>query len=104
MERFFVIWAISYLAVYIVVFVVAAIRWNEFFEYLVPFHILGMIQNFASLVLMIRDLYRRDFPDPNSKLTWLLLILLAGPVSWVLYLYRYGLRPRPPRAERGVSV
>lgn len=98
------IWALGYLAVYIVVFVVASIQRSDFFEYLIPFHILGMIQNFASLVLMIRDLYRRDFPDPNSKLTWLLLILLAAPISWVLYLYWYGLRPRPPRAERAVSV
>lgn len=106
-ERFFVIWTIGYLSAYVPVLVTVSVTpdWrNDFFEDLVPFHILGMVQNFACLLLMIRDLYKRDFPNPNSKLTWLLLILYVGPISWVLYLCKYGLRPRPPLAQRGDSV
>lgn len=102
LERAFVIWAIGYLAVYVAAVAVLAVafplRGDDLFLYFIPFHVLGMVQNFAALVLMIRDLYRRDFPNPNSKLTWLLLILFAAPISWVLYLYWYGLRPRPVRA------
>ena len=104
LERAFVIWTIGHLAVYVFVVVVLAVattrRSDDLFGALIPFHLLGMVQNFAALVLMIRDLYRRDFPNPNSKLTWLLLILFAAPISWVLYLCWYGLRPRPVRAER----
>jgi len=106
-ERFFAIWTIGYLSAYAPVFVAVIVTpdWrNDFIKHLVPFHVLGMVQNFAFLFLMIRDLYKRDFPNPNSKLTWLLLILHVAPISWVLYLYKYGLRPRPTLAQRGDSV
>jgi hypothetical protein len=98
-ERAFVLWSLVYLVVYGFVFTVVAVRQDERFDSLIPFHILGMVQNFAAFLLTIRDLYRRDFSNPNSKLTWLLMMFFTGGIGWFVYLYLHGLRPRPSLAE-----
>ena len=48
----------------------------------------------AAYVIAIRDLYRRCFPNPNSKVTWALLILLTSGIGLVVYLVKHGFRPR----------
>ena len=75
-EKVFVLWTLGYLAVYMVVYFTASLTWSDRAVFaLLPFHFLGMAQNFIALTLTIRDLYKRPFPDPNSKVTWTLLIL-----------------------------
>jgi hypothetical protein len=99
LERGFVIWALVYTAVYVVVFFVVTVStvsapdFNTML-YLLPFHFLGMAQNFTALLLTIRDLYLRHFPTENAKLTWLLLILLTGGIGWLIYVFKYAFKPR----------
>lgn len=65
------------------------------FMILIPFHFLGMAQNFLALFLTLRDLYRRRFPRANQKLTWCILILATGGIGWVVYVFKHALKPRP---------
>ena len=97
-ERWFVLWSLVYMVVYIPVFFIVLVwtmgtQSNAFF-YIVPFHFLGMFQNFAALILTIRDLYLRPFSNPNDKLTWLLVILFTGGIGWLVYIFMYALKPR----------
>lgn len=67
-ERAFVIWALSYLAVYVVIAVSVACAVHpdsSSIRYLIPFHLLGFAQNVAALILTIKDLFQREFPNPN---------------------------------------
>lgn len=76
-------------------FSLAATGWMEHcFFYVLPFHFLGMFLGIPLLVIVFRDLYKRDFPNPNTKVTWAILMLLLWP-SILVYLYRHGFRPRP---------
>jgi hypothetical protein len=59
-----------------------------------PLHFLAMLLNLVALVLTIRDLYLRSFPKENTKLTWLLLILMTGGIGWLVYVFKYALRAR----------
>jgi hypothetical protein len=97
-ERWFVLWSLGYMVLYIPVFLIVAVRsigtHGDAILYLLPFHFVGMIQNIVALVLTIRDLYLRPFPHENQKLTWLLLILLTCPIGWLVYIFRYALKPR----------
>jgi hypothetical protein len=103
-ERWFVLWSIAYMIVYVPLFLIA-MAWtirtqsNAFF-YILPFHFLGMLQNFAALILTIRDLYLRPFSNPNDKLIWLLLILLTGGIGWIIYIFMYALKPRDEPFQR----
>jgi hypothetical protein len=102
--RFVILAAIVYLAVYIVFlavyvpcFTVSVSRAaaDQHLLWMLPFHFLAMLLNCVALLLTIRDLYLRRFPDENAKLTWLLLILLTGGVGWLIYIFKYALKPRP---------
>ena len=96
LEKAFVLWALGYTVVYLCLFVSAAIAQSErAFVALLPFHFLGMLQNVIAFILTIRDLYRRPFQNPNSKVTWTLLILCTGGIGWVVYIFRHALKPRP---------
>jgi hypothetical protein len=59
-------------------------------------HFLGMALTIAAFVLTIRDLYKRSFPNPNQKLTWLLLITWTGGIGWLIYLFKYAFKARNP--------
>ncbi len=104
-ERAFVIFYWAYMLVYVVCFVGLAIAGllNRCFFYVMPFHFFGMFLGIPLLVVVFRDIYRRDFPNPNTKVTWAILILMFWP-SILVYLYKHGFRPRPtigssPQAE-----
>jgi hypothetical protein len=90
--------AIVYMLVYLPYFFVQAYRTSKGTELplliiLVP-HFFGMALNFAALVMTIRDLYLRPFPNPNTKRIWLLLILTTGGIGWIVYIFKYALKPR----------
>jgi len=97
-ERWFVLWSLGYMMVYIpvflIVFVATMAKQSDAFFYILPFHFLGMFQNLVALILTIRDLFLRRFPGENDKLMWLLLILLTGGIGWLVYVFMYALKPR----------
>lgn len=68
---------------------------DRYFPVIIPFHILGMLLGIPMLIILFRDIYKRQFPSPNSKVTWTILMLMFWP-SIPVYLYRYGFHPRTP--------
>lgn len=105
-ERFIVLWALGYMAVY-VPFFFAFFAWAtgnharvEFvYSIVLPFHFLGMGSNLAALIVTIRDLYKRPFPRANDKVTWCLLITWTGGIGWLVYVFKYGLKRRRESEE-----
>jgi hypothetical protein len=55
---------------------------------------LTMVLSLAAVVLLFRDLYKREFPTPNSKLTWLLVMAFTGGIGLLIYAFRHAVRPR----------
>jgi hypothetical protein len=96
-ERFLVLSALCYMVMYAPVFVYGALfHDHRLMDTLLPFHFTGMALNFVALVLTIRDVYLRTFPNPNSKITWTLLILYTAGIGWLVYIFRHALKPRVP--------
>lgn len=96
--RITILAAILYMVVYIPYFFVQIYRMGKGVEVpllaIMPAHFFGMALNLAALFFTIRDLYLRPFPNPNAKITWLLLILLTGGIGWIVYIFKYALKPR----------
>lgn len=46
------------------------------------------------VVLVLRDLYKRSFTNPNAKLTWLLVLMLTGGIGFFFYVFRHAFKPR----------
>lgn len=92
-ERAFAIFYWVYIIAYIPCFLL--FMPSSFFEML-PFHLFGMVIGVPMLVIVFRDLYKRDFPNPNSKVTWAILMLMFWP-SIPVYLYKHGFRLRDTR-------
>jgi hypothetical protein len=67
-------------------------------EALAPFHTLGALMGIPLLVIPFRDLYKREFPDPNSKITWTIVMLLTGGIGLFVYIFKHGFKPRVPVA------
>ncbi len=89
-EKAFAVFYWVYVLTYIPCFVVLMPRY--FFQVL-PFHLFGMVISIPMLVIVFRDLYKRSFPNPNSKVTWTILMLMFWP-SILFYLYKHEFRPR----------
>jgi hypothetical protein len=94
-EKSFVVFYWCYMLVYVCCFIVVSVsgeieRWAP---RILPFHFLGMAMGIPLLIILFRDLYKRDFPNPNSKVTWAILMLMFWPSIFV-YLYKHGFRPR----------
>lgn len=66
---------------------------SHFFPYILPFHLFGMAMGVPMLIVLFRDIYARSFPNPNTKVTWTILVLVF-PLSVPVYLYQHGFRPR----------
>ena len=94
-EKGLCIFALLYTLVYMPVFFAVGLsgRIEQYFLLIIPFHLFGMMINLAFLIIVIRDIYKREFPDPNSKVTWTVLILMFWP-SVLVYLPKYGFKPR----------
>ncbi len=93
-EKAFVLFYAAYMLAYIPCFFLLM---PDHFWQVMPFHILGMVLGIPLLIIVFRDLYKRHFPNPNTKVTWAILMLVLTP-SIIVYLYKYGFRPR---AESG---
>jgi hypothetical protein len=55
---------------------------------------LTMLLSIAAVVLIVRDLYKREFPNPNAKLTWLLIMAFTGGFGMLVYVFRHAVHPR----------
>ncbi len=97
-EKAVVLGALLYMVLYIPYFLIQVFRIESgigvpLWAILTP-HFLGMAWNLVALILTIRDLYLRPFANPNSKLTWLLLITYTGGIGWLVYIFKHAFRPR----------
>lgn len=95
-EKVFVITYLVFMFLYLPCFFLLA---RSLMPILAPFHIAGMIFSIIFLFLVMRDLYKRDFSDPNAKITWTILILCFFP-SALVYLFKHALKPRTTDAPR----
>ena len=98
-ERLFVIFYWTYMLLYACCFILLVttgwiVRW---FPVVMPFHFFGMFLGIPLLFVVFRDIYKRDFPNPNMKVTWTILILMFWPTILV-YLYKHGFRTRQSNA------
>ena len=71
-EKIFTIFYWCYVAVYVPCFLLAITSGagDRLFRFILPFHLFGMLIGIPMLFILFRDVYRREFPNPNSKVTW----------------------------------
>ncbi len=91
-EKAFVVFYLAYAACYAPFFFMQ----YPSMEMLAPFHTFGMLMGIPLLVIPFRDLYKRDFPDPNSKVTWTIAMLFTGGIGLFVYIFKHGFKPRVP--------
>lgn len=100
-EKSFVVFYWAYMLIYVCAVAALAVTGaiDRLFLVIMPFHFFGMFLGVPLLIVVFRDIYKRDFPNPNTKVTWTILILLLWP-SILVYLYKHGFRPRPVLGQR----
>ncbi len=99
LQRIVVLLAIGNMVIYIPYFLILGIATSANGIQLnpmaiMPWHVAGMFLNLLALIATFQDLYLRPFSNPNSKVTWCLLILCTGGIGWIVYVFRYALKPR----------
>jgi hypothetical protein len=57
-------------------------------------HVVWTVAGAPFLVMVFADVYHRDFANPNDKVTWVILMVMLGPIGIVVYLYKHGFRSR----------
>ena len=94
-EKTFTVFYWTYMLVYVcgVIFLAASGHMDRVSFHVLPFHFFGMFIGIPMIIIVFHDLYKRQFPNPNSKVTWAILMLMFWP-SILVYLYRHGFRPR----------
>ena len=93
-EKAFMVFYWLYMLAYVLCFFLLFPRYPD---YTTLFQVFGMVPGVAMLIIVFRDLYKRHFPNPNSKITWTILILAFWP-SILVYLCKYGFHPRESSA------
>ncbi len=63
------------------------------FEKIIPFHFFGMILSLCFMVVVVRDIFKRTFKNPNSKAIWAISVIMFSP-SVFIYLPKYAFKPR----------
>ena len=98
-ERVLVLFHFVGLLVYLPCFLVAVTRLGGSVDFplhmriLLTVHFTLMLLGLAVLIVIIRDLYLRDYFTANQKLTWGLLFCLLLPSIWV-HFFRHAWKPR----------
>lgn len=93
--KVFMVFYWCYILPYVCCFLTLAVTGalERVFFQILPFHFFGMAIGIPMLIVLFHDLYKRDFPNPNSKVTWTILMLVFCP-SILVYLHKHGFRPR----------
>jgi hypothetical protein len=89
-EKRFVVFYYLYILIYLPIFFYNI---EKMPGVLVPFHLIGMGLSLLFIIILVRDILKREFAGPNEKIAWILLILFFWPLS-VLYVIKYGFKPR----------
>lgn len=104
-EKAVIVLSLAYMACYLPYALILGLRGNLDSQFqhapasiFVP-HFIGMALNFIAIVVTFRDLYLRSFPNPNSKVTWSMLILATGGIGWLVYVFKHALKPRSTTSE-----
>jgi len=43
--------------------------------------------SFVIWIIMLIDVIRRDFPNPNDKVLWLIVVILGGIIDAIVYYF-----------------
>lgn len=98
-EKFFSIFYILYIVIY-GFFFFNMMNNPENFNRIIPFHMFGMALGLAFLIIVVRDIFKRKFKNPNSKAIWATLLIAFAP-SILIYLPKYAFKPRDVAVESG---
>ncbi len=96
-ERSFVIFSLLYIMIYSLFFL-NAISSPDTFQNIIPFHLFGMVLSLGLFIVVLRDIVKRSFKNPNSKVFWSILILMFWPAIFI-YFPKYAFRPRDETEE-----
>lgn len=88
--KMFVVFYYLYIALYLPVFFSNI---EETPNWLVPFHLIGIVLSSIFMIIIIRDILKRDSLKPSGKAIWICSILFFWPVS-VYYVAKYCFKPR----------
>jgi hypothetical protein len=99
-ERAFVLFHLVCSAIYLPCFFVLAARLRHPLHLTIFFtvHLTLMLLGLVVCIIIIRDLYLRNYFTANQKLTWGLLFCLLSPSMWV-YFFRHAWKPRALEPE-----
>ena len=95
-EKSFIVFYFTYMIVYVCVFIRIIGSGDTdptTFRTILPFHLFGMAMGIPLYIIVIRDIYLRSFPNPDTKVTWTILVLMFWPAI-IAYLYKHGFHPR----------
>jgi hypothetical protein len=98
-EKIFCFFALAYIIIYSFFFF-SMMSSPDNFDRIVPFHIFGMILSLSFMIVVVRDVFKRQFKNPNSKAIWAILIIMFWP-SVFIYLPKYAFKPRDEIQEVG---
>ena len=99
-ERVLCVLCLVYIVGYGIFFVSVVWKGSPFDESIVlPLHLLGMALSFTLVAIILRDIYKRSFLEPNLKVTWALLVVFANIFAIPFYLWKYGFKPRETAIE-----
>jgi len=91
-EKAFLLFCAAYVLAYLPCLFLFAPNPNHFWPIL-SLHIVCMILGVPVVIIVFRDLYKRHFSNPNTKVTWAILMVLFAP-SIIVYVCQYGIHPR----------
>jgi len=89
-EKIYCILFLLIMIIYIPCFFVFA---PKFFDIIFITHISMMFLSLVFMILVIKDIFQRDFPKPNAKARWILLMFLF-PFLMFVYLFVHAFKPR----------
>ena len=99
-ERAFIVWVLFCVLIYIAFCSTWLLRNGlvfPHFRFWPLIQVLFSLQNLVALLLTARDVQMRPSLTGEQKIIWLGLIFLTFGIGWVVYLWKYGFRPRRAR-------
>lgn len=54
-----------------------------------------VIASILTLYYLINDLYKRNFGNPNTKVTWAIIMFFTGGIGLIVYAFKHAIKPRP---------